>query len=317
MNDFTVGLQSGQNVNLVTETTFIRVPGRTAKEELLNSVGFFEFQITEYDQMWGLFVSLCTGVMTRVRLREVVAFMCLHVPHQIPLLPGKTRESSLHAFVEALSGEESLRIWLESLAQEFEQKNLGPGDHLQNLQNQVLSLFRNVLAMLKDTGISKTGDLHLAFITQQPKMHMLALSSENHPWVKILSDSSLTATFACISPQCFQTMGHKCQNDQWKLPDKFRLATRLNAYYHHLQWAVDSTEILKVGKRYCINVRHLNMVAKVDQFVVSSGEHPFYSITAKRSRVPPFVSQHIRKRADLREENSETAIKCIISGYIN
>jgi hypothetical protein len=190
MKDFNVGLQSGQIVNVVTEATFIRVPGRTVKEAVLDSVGFFEFQITEFDKMWGLFLSLCTGVMTRVRLRELVAFICFHVPGQIPLLPGKPREDSLHAFLQVLSGEDSLTAWIESLAQEFEENNLGSGNYLQNLQGQVLSLFRNVLVMLKDTGVSINGDLHLAFITQQHQIQMLALSAENHPWIKILSDSS-------------------------------------------------------------------------------------------------------------------------------
>ncbi|KAJ5667274.1 hypothetical protein N7507_003138 [Penicillium longicatenatum] len=253
--------------------------------------------------------------MTRVRLREIVAFICLHVPRQAPVLPGKTREDSLHAFLQVLSGEESLTAWIESLAQDFEQNNLGPGNVLQNLQEQVLSLFKNVLVMLKDTGVSRNGDLHLAFITQQHKMQMLALSAENHSWIKILSDSSLTATFACISPYCFETMGHMCREDQWKLPDKCRLATKLNFYTHHMQWSPESMEILNVGKSYCINAHHLNMVAKVDRFVNSFGEHPFYFITTKKSLVPLSISQHIRKRADLREEISEIAIKCIISGY--
>ncbi|KAJ5805718.1 uncharacterized protein N7503_003320 [Penicillium pulvis] len=315
MEDFNLGLQAGQIVNVVTEATFIRVPGRTVKEAVLNSVGFFEFQIAEFDQMWGLFVSLCTGVMTRVRLREIVAFICLHVPRQVPVMPGKTREASLHAFLQVLSGEESLTTWVESLAQEFEQNIPGTGDYLRILQEQVLSLFKNVMAMLKETGVSRNGDLHLAFITQRLEIQMLALSAEDHPWTKVLSDSSLTATFACVSPYCFQTMGHMCQKDQWRMPDKCRLATKLNAYTHHLQWAADPTDVLKVGKSYCINARHLNMLAKVDGFVTSFGEHPFYSISTKKSLVPLSISQHIRKRADLREENSETAVKCIISGY--
>lgn len=315
IKDFNFGLQAGQIVNVVTEATLIRVPGRTVKEAVLNSVGFFEFQITVFDQMWGLFVSLCTGVMTRVRLREIVAFICLHVPRQVPVMPGKTREASLHAFLQALSGEESLTIWVESLAQEFEQNTPGQGNHLKAFQEQVLSLFKSVLVTLQETGVSRNGDLHLALISQQLEVQMLALSAEDHPWIKVLSDSSLTATFACISPYCFQTMGHMCQKDQWRMPDKCRLATKLNAYTHHLQWSADSTEVLKVGKSYCINARHLNMLAKVDGFVTSFGEHPFYSISIKKSLVPLSISQHIRKRADLREENSETAVKCIISGY--
>ncbi|GFF74473.1 hypothetical protein CNMCM6936_007607 [Aspergillus lentulus] len=317
MKNFTVGLQSGEYMNFIAQATFEKVPGRTAKEVLLTSKGLFEFQISEFDEMWGLFVSLCTGVMTRVRLRDLVAFVCLHVPGQIPKLPGNSYEASLDAFVQALSGEEHLTVWLASLVLESEQRDLSTRQSLEWLQERILSLFRNVLAMLKDTGISKNGDLHLAFLNEQRKNRMLVLSARDHPWTKILSDSSITATFACVSPYCFETIGHTCQEGQWKLPDKFRLSTKLNTFTRHLRGTDGPGETLQIGKRYCINAPHLDMVAKVDRLVDVVGQHSFYSITAKKRRVPLFVSQHIRRRADLREEDSASAFKCIISGYGN
>ncbi|KAH8427999.1 uncharacterized protein LDX57_005705 [Aspergillus melleus] len=312
MKDFTVGLQSGEYVNVITQATFAREPGTTAKEALLSSAGLFEFQITDYDEMWGLFVSLCTGVMTRVRLRDLVAYVCLHVPGQIPELPDKSREDSLDAFVQVLSGEENIAVWLENLLRDFERRN--PGSR-QLLQDRILSLFRNVLAMVKDTGISREGDLRLAFLNQQYKHRMLVLHARDHPWTKVLSDSSITATFACVSPHCFETTDHTCQNLQWKLPDKFRLSTKLDMFARHVRGATDSAGTLQVGKKYCVNAHHVDMVAKVDRVVNPVGNQSFYSITAKERRVPLYVCQHILKRADLREENSPNAAKCIISGY--
>lgn len=72
LQSFTAGLQASEYVNLIAQATFTIVPGFTVKEHILNSTALFEIKMTNLDHMWGMFVRLCTGVMTRIRLREVV-----------------------------------------------------------------------------------------------------------------------------------------------------------------------------------------------------------------------------------------------------
>lgn len=73
--------------------------------------------------------------------------------------------------------------------------------------------------------------------------------------------------------------------------------------------------VLEVGKRYCINKHDLDTVARVDGLHGHpSGEQSFYSVTAKRRLVPLRITQHIRKKAELREEDSRIAVRCVIGG---
>lgn len=201
IKDFTLGLQPGQYVNVIAQAALTKVPGISAKESLLSWGNIFELEMTVFDEIWGLFFSLCSGVMTRVRLRDLVAFICSHVPGQIPRLPGRSQEDSFHDFVGALGGQEKLIKWLESVAQE-PKSNHNP-ESLSRLQERVLALFRNVLFKLKDTGISRDGDLRLLVLTEELKPGVLTLSAQHHPWTRILSDSSTTATFACVLPGTF------------------------------------------------------------------------------------------------------------------
>jgi hypothetical protein len=143
----TLGLQGGQYVNVIAQGTFETEPGTPAKQKAIWSMGLFKVQLAEYDRMWGLFVSLCTGVMARVRLREIVAFFCLQFEAMdIPQQPCKSYEESLDAFTEALCGEGSIIDWVESLIPGPEKEDHGKRE---TLQQRVVSLFRNALVHLR------------------------------------------------------------------------------------------------------------------------------------------------------------------------
>lgn len=169
--------------------------------------------------------------------------------------------------------------------------------------------------MLADTGIAENGDLVLACLSEDKALNTLTLSSSDHPWVKVLSDSSLTATFACVSLHCFPASHCKCQNDKWKAPEDFRLATKVAI---HTRSALRDTEQNSVqAMSYWINSTNLNLIAKVNGFMKESDSDsdPVCYISIKKSVLPVDLVKALRKRPILREdEYSATAVKCIISG---
>lgn len=288
---------------------------KTLKEALLSGQKPFAVQMAEYDEMWGLFVSLCTGVMTRVRLRDLVAHACRYIPVKSPKLPGHTREASLEMIIEVLSGEQALSFWPKARVQEYERQGHNPGHLLEYLQDRIISIFHTVLYKLKNTGIATDGDLRIADLTQSNEKRMLVLPIRYHPWIEVLSDSSLTATFACASPHCFETPGHECQKDKWKFPKEYRLSTKLNSFSYYHRRPEESPGFLQVGERYRINDEDVDMMVTVDRVETDFGKDPVYFLSARKRRRGLLHSENAKKRGRLREDDSQYAINCIISGY--
>lgn len=317
LKSVTVGLQGGpQFGNILVQGNHEVAPGKPAKFQVINFIGLFRNQLAEYNRMWGLFVSLCTGVMTRVRLRELVAFFYLQCgAMEIPLIPSKTREEIIDAFTEALCGDTDLMDWFESLIPKSTDTHTREEER-QRLQKKVLSLFHTVLAMLADTGIAENGDLVLACLSEDKALNTLTLSSRDHPWIKVLSDSSLTATFACVSLHCFPAKHCKCQNDKWEAPEDFRLATKVAIHTPSAYSLKDTQRNSVQAMSYWINSTNLNLIAKVSGFMKESDSNsdPVCYISIKKSVLPVDIVKALRKRPILREYDSPTAIKCIISG---
>jgi hypothetical protein len=306
------GFQAGQFVNIIANGTFIRKPGRTAKEQILNATGLFEVRLAEFDRIWGLFLSPCTGVMCRARLREFVAFFCLRCsPKRIPPSPIAAPGESMHEFAKAMCGETNLNDWFESLIPDDKSDDFS---FREGLQHRIISLFNDVLDMIKDTGILENGDLAVAWLSPGNALNTLTLSARKHPWIKVLSDSSLTATFACISPHCFQTVDCSCQNGEWQLPSEFRLSTKIDIFGQYLRPEPPRRYALRIQKSYPINSSTLNILAKINGVIMPSDADPCYYITIKKSVLPLDLMRYTRHVPVLRENNSPTAINVVISG---
>lgn len=146
-------------------------------------------------------------------------------------------------------------------------------------------------------------------------MEKLTFSVYHHPWTRVLSDSSLTATFACISPHCFESTSRKCPRDEWKPLQAFSLSTKLEIFHpYYLAENAGKGCTLQRDKAYWINSPKLNLLANVISCRQESGTEPVYHIAIKRSRVPSDLLEHIRKEI-LREVNESRAFDCIISDY--
>jgi hypothetical protein len=307
---FTAGVQGGQGAIITAQGTLARKPGITVKDMLLDFMGSFEVRMAELDRMWGLAMSLCTGVMTRVRLRDLIAFYCLKIsPMSIPEIQGrKDRDDSLNSFAQALYGHQSLCSWFESLISTSSNNCY----HRDAIQQYILKLFREVLVMLKDTGIQENGDFVIACISQSHSLSEARLQASRTPWLRVLKDSSLTATFACILPCCFETDSCGCQKSQWQLPDEYQLSTKLDLFTEHLQPKSGKKQRVLIGKSYRINSADLNMMTKIHHRTELPDGASLYYATIKRSALHSAIHEYVPRRHRLRENESASAIKVII-----
>lgn len=176
---------------------------------------------------------------------------------------GGSRGDLFYAFVGVLEGQESLRDWLKCIAQEPKGSNPNPEESSSKLPEPVLSLFRNVLVLLKDTGRSRDGDLQLLVLTEELEPSILTLSAQDQPWTKILTDWSTTATLACVSHRCFETAGNRCQKGRQMQPRNFHLSTKLNKFNRYFDKGESSAGVRKL-ERDTASIRITWMIARVD-----------------------------------------------------
>ncbi|KAL3472616.1 hypothetical protein BJX99DRAFT_235249 [Aspergillus californicus] len=308
---FTAGIQGGQGAIVTAQGTLARKPGITCKDQLLNFAGAFKVRMAKLDQMWGLAVSLCTGVMTRVRLRDLVAFYCLKCsPMGIPGIQGLTdRDDSLNGFAQAMYGDHSICSWFESVVPPSKNNCYDR----ETVERHISKLFREVLVMLKDTGIQENGDLAVARISPGYSLTEARLSASKMPWVKVLKDSSSTATFACILPCCFETGNCACQKSQWRLPAVYQLSTKLDIFTETLN-GFEGRHRPLIGKLYRINSANLNIMTKIDgRMKLPDGSFLYYA-TIKNSALHSVFHEYVPRRPRLRENDSASAFKVIIGG---
>ncbi|KAL4878345.1 hypothetical protein BJY04DRAFT_221281 [Aspergillus karnatakaensis] len=308
---FTGGIQGGQGAIMTAQGTWARKPGVTVKYQLLNSVRPFKARMAELDQMWGLAVSLCTGVMTRVRLRELVAFYCLKCSSTtVPGIEGLAdRNHSLDGFAQAMFGDDSLCNWFESL--------IPPStDNLYDrvtLEQHISRLFREVLMMLEATGIQENGDLAVACISRRHSVSEARLLASKVPWVKVLKDSSSTATFACLLPCCFETDHCVCQKANWQLAGMHQLATKLDLFVETFNGFQGGHKPL-VGKLYRINSADINVMTRIHHRMKLPDGSFLYYATIKNSALRSVIHEYVPRRPRLRENDSASAFKVIIGG---
>ncbi|KAL2864273.1 uncharacterized protein BJX67DRAFT_383934 [Aspergillus lucknowensis] len=311
LQSLTAGIQGGQGAIVTAQGTVAKKPGITAKADLLNFAGPFKVRIAKLDKMWGLAVSLCTGVMTRVRLRDLVAFYCLSCsPDNIPDVHGQNnREDSLRGFAQAMYTHDSLCTWVKSLVPQSKNAWYQQGEIEQHLSK----LFSEVLEMLKDTGVQDNGNLAIACIPQGHSLESLTVYTRTNPWVQVLKDSAFTATFACTLPRCFETDNCRCQKNEWQFPEEYQLSTKLDILMDD-QSESEARHKLQVGKSYRINSADLNMTTKIHHRMESSHGNAVYYATIKRSVLNSAIFEYVPKRPRLRENDSTNAVEVIIGG---
>ncbi|ETS84911.1 hypothetical protein PFICI_02936 [Pestalotiopsis fici W106-1] len=190
------GLQAGQSpiAALQLNQTWVKMRGLTKKSRMLARL-----YKSDFEELYSVQISVCTGVARRVSLRKMLADL-------------------LSTYVAALISEPPL--W-SSLVEDFdiitalESKDLGqwaaalPHDHQKTFECLVIA----VLTSMRDTGIDRKGE-NLVIGCIQPgiafQCFQVPCTKENY-WARMLADSDEVATFAYITMDCLETSHLKCR----------------------------------------------------------------------------------------------------------
>lgn len=192
-----LGVQGGQAAVAILQfnQTWVKRNGATKKSVMLSQRPIY---ISDLDSMFGVQVSICTGVARRVRLRDLLAdLLPAYVSGLVvePLL-WKDLVGKFNALV-ALR-ESDMKQWLEGL------------DHPCRVEFERLVFA--VLYLLRDTGIDRKGDHFVIACVQSDlpfQCFKIPCKNENY-WARMLIDSEDSATFAYITTRCLETPALKC-----------------------------------------------------------------------------------------------------------
>ncbi|KAL2258744.1 hypothetical protein VTK26DRAFT_7814 [Humicola hyalothermophila] len=322
------GAQGGQYVYLQGMRRWDRRSMNTVKDTLLDeSQGPLEL-IRKLDKNCALFVSCCTNVMTRARLRDLIAFAAplLH-PERLPCLKDLSQEDSTATILQKLRGRDSFVDWASWTV-----------DHTGNClahPNRLRDLILGVLKSLKTTGITPTDEFEVAWLSPRRSSAAIRTPCSKSPWLCILRDDCYSATFACATPICLETDSHHCASRSRRVDSgtggpiscsltngmrSFTLTTRILAHrglpgrHPSRRWQAGEslpTESLKVGCSYFLNSATAGTVA----YIYARDAGPVYRTLIKQSLIPSFIRKRIVARAEwffVRESNENGSIPCLV-----
>jgi hypothetical protein len=245
-----------------------------------------------YCSLWGLQISLCTGVAKRVPVREMLAdVMEVYVVKRLPLPPEWKDLLETHSIVDELRGP-NLELRLRALPI--------------NLQSSAIRMFRYVLDVLRDTGYDASSDeFVIAWPFPNDPFHCFKVKCKgNHLWTRALADSNYCATFAYITPKCLEADDYTCQQCtaiQWQ--QAVSVDTAVCQHRANTEpWVSATLWTLEVGTSYWIGKPGAELMAKVLQSKVPLGTR--LSIT--RSEIPESIRLRMGKFRRIREGQQRT-----------
>lgn len=176
--------------------TWVKMAGETKKSTLL---GQQAIHIADLESLFGVQVSVCTGIARRVRLRDLLADV---LPAYIAGLVAKPPlwKALVNDYGILLALRElDLKTWLDKLSHEH--------------QMAFECLVFAILLLLRDTGIDRNAQ-NFIIACLQPDLPLrcfkVPCKKENY-WARMLADSDDVATFAYITTQCLETDRIKCR----------------------------------------------------------------------------------------------------------
>ena len=320
-HDLTV--QAGSYVLLEGTRRWDRRPATVVKDVLLDGGQSLTELMKRLDTPCGLFISSCTKIMSRARLRDLVAFAGpLLRPESFPQLGGLSRKDSLAALVQALQGDDDFAAWASAKSDAAG----CPLTHSSPLKDLILGVVRT----LKPTGVTPTGQFEAAWISQRHPTQAVAVPCSENPWLYLFQDSPLAATFACVTPLCLETVYHCCPLRRLAIPaaslynpdcslrlgvGDFALSTRLLPYRNLpgcRQPAPGEPEELKVGCSYFMNYTAREVVA----YVYRADGWGYLTKVKEARKAPGVLLRRLITRGDIRfvrESTDTSATRCLIS----
>lgn len=191
-----VMLQFGNNVLAQVGGTQVKQPGVPLKRAFLDR-WTNDGKLSQFEEPWGLQVSLCTGVARRVPIRALLRDDLMGYIHSLRIDGWSELQAAATA---AMISTENFRAWSETLTL----------PELKCMQ----TVFSKTLTCLKDTGFDKTG---LSFAILWPndsdaRFCVKVPSEGDHEWCEMLKDTAWSATFAVATNRCIEAgSSHKCR----------------------------------------------------------------------------------------------------------
>ena len=274
------GSQAGQYVMLQFNSTWVKQGGITLKDRQLNATPE-TIDLPFLESLLGLQVSLCTGVARRVPVREMLAdVMEAYVAKRLPVPTLWNDLLDNHKIVDSFQGPH-METWFHNLSTE--------------LQTLVVRIVRYILSILGDTGYNEQRDelvIACPFPEDPFRCFRIPCEEDQHIWTRALADSETCATFAYITPKCWdEPNGLKCQQTcvaKWR----HRVVSLDTAVFQHkchrepqdqtLTW------ILKPGIPYWIGKPSSSLRAKVLE--------PTTQLDMRLSITRSLIPENIRRR---------------------
>jgi hypothetical protein len=299
-SEISAGTQAGQYIVPMVSATWKRhsavsdkIHFRPKDRQLPET---FDAYVKLLDRSWGLFVSLCTGMVARVRIRDLISFLYRQ---------GLKDRSSLTQFgllgddfVAVLEGTTNLNDWVydtgKSAASDGEEGK-------KCLREQIQNLILDIIPRLLSTGIDHNRNLNIAWAFNYPTEKMI-LDHNLHNWIPVLADTSEACTIAVVFDCCFQASGCNCSGESWKPPASFKLSTKVAFYTKTDRKMVPQSTELVLGKSYWINDKKLGLIAEVKE--ATKGDRPIS--LAVRQSVIISIRKYLSAYFLIREENDES-----------
>jgi hypothetical protein len=202
-----LGLQGGQYINIVYNSTWDKVPEVSLKKQLISNLSKKIETIAFLNACCGLQVSACSGLARRVTMRELLSdllptFVLRQAP--VPLIWHKLVTD--FNIIEKLASEDFTDCMIFLFL--IEEENLECFDGF-------LRLALDLVMSLELTGLQPVGDeFVLGFIPNNPAEYLRRVSvptKGKNLWLKVLRDSETSATFAYMTPKCLQLDGKGCR----------------------------------------------------------------------------------------------------------
>ena len=277
------GSQAGQYVMLQFNGKGVKQDGITLKDRQLNADPETIY-LPFLESLTGLQVSLCTGVARRVPIREMLAdVMKAYVEKRLPVPTLWDDLLYTHKIVDTFQGPH-MEAWFQKLSTE--------------LQTLVVRIVRYILSILGDTGYNEQrGELVIACPFPEDPFCCFRIPCEKYQqfWTRALADSETCATFAYITPKCWdEPNGRKCQQScvaKWRN----RVVSLDTAVCQHKCYQEPQDQnlalTLKPGIPYWIGKPSLGLKAKVLQ----SKTQCDMRLSITRSSMPESIRRRISR----------------------
>jgi hypothetical protein len=279
-----VGLQGGQNVTAVYNSTWDKVPGVSLKTQLIsnlnNKIEYFAFLTA----CCGLQVSLCSGLARRVTMMELIAdLLPKFVARQASLPHFWSMLNQKYSIIEKLISKNLDMIRSTFLRMSYEDSNC---------YLEFWSLASDLVKALELTGLQPTGDhFELGFIPQDTSSPLLRISTPakgGNLWLKVLRDSESSATFAYATTSCFQIgEQHACQNRLPFLDGSIHLLqTDVQQQFLSTSKLWEDEWCLKHNETHFFRAKDDNRDILLSATVLRCEEFPEPRLFVKESRIP-------------------------------